>query len=200
MIWILYLILFILSFTLSVLGAQTWMFVTLLILFVASSSLALFYPLLWQKDAEKVKRYLLKSKQSYHRFLYAFLYEEESEAEMRLTKIKQTQARKYAEIMLFTQQERWEDVKGLLQTMKKSNLTHYYAAIVAMEEGRQKDYEQHKNQLKDPHYVTWLTVEELRRNGNKSEALSILEEQINTLGGLKLLSALHYKDKLQHKN
>jgi hypothetical protein len=156
--------------------------------------------LLWQEDAEKVKRYLLKSKQPYHRFLYAFLYEEESEAEMRLPKIKQTQARKYAEIMLFTQQERWEDVKELLQTMKKSDLTLYYSAIVAMEEGRQKDYEQHKNKLKDHHYVTWLTVEELRRKGNESEALSILEEQINTLGGLKLLSALHYRDKLQHTN
>ncbi|WP_137790862.1 hypothetical protein [Bacillus sp. E(2018)] len=198
MIWILYLMLFILSFTLSVLGAQTWMFVTLLILFVTGSVLSLFYPLLWQKDAEKVKRYLLKSKQPYHRFLYAFLYEEESEAEKRLTKIKQNQARKYAEVMLFTQQERWADVKELLQSMKKSNLTHYYAAIVAMEEGRQKEYEQHKIQLKDPHYVTWLTVEELRRNGNKNEALTILEKQIKTLGGLKLLSALHYKDKLQH--
>ncbi|MBH0169220.1 hypothetical protein [Fictibacillus sp. 18YEL24] len=200
MIWILYLTLFILSFTLSVLGAQTWMFITLLILFVASSFLALLYPLLWQKDAEKVKRYLLKSKQPYHRFLHAFLYEKEREAEMRLTKIKQVQSRKYAEILLFTQQERWADVKAHLQTMKKSNLTHYYAAIVAMEEGRQKDYEQHKNQQKDPHYVTWLTVEELRRNGDKNEALTILEKQIKTLGGLKLLSALHYKDKLQHTN
>ncbi|MQR94693.1 hypothetical protein [Fictibacillus phosphorivorans] len=200
MIWIIYLILFILSFTLSVLGAQTWVFVTLLVLFVAGTFLALLYPLIWQKDAEKVKRYLLKSKQPYHRFLYAFLYEEEREAETRLTKIKQAQAKKYAEIMLYTQQERWDDAKELLKNMKKSDLTLYYSAIVAMEEGRQADYEQHKNQLKDPHYVTWLTVEELRRKGNKNEALTILENQINTLGGLKLLSALHYKNKLQHSN
>ncbi|MBN3554122.1 hypothetical protein JYA63_07605 [Fictibacillus nanhaiensis] len=200
MIWILYLILFVLSFTLSVLGAPTWMFILLLILFVAASFLTLLYPLMWQKDAEKVKRYLLKSKQPYHRFLHAFLYEEESEAEARLTKIRQDQARKYAEIMLFTQQERWNDAKPLLKNMKKSDLTLYYSAIVAMEEGRLANYEKHKTQLKDPHYVTWLTVEELRRNGNKNEALTILEKQISTLGGLKLLSALHYKNKLQHSN
>ncbi|MGA4718414.1 hypothetical protein ACOZ9X_00280 [Fictibacillus nanhaiensis] len=43
-------------------------------------------------------------------------------------------------------------------------------------------------------------MKELRRNGNKNEALTILEKQINTLGGLKLLSALHYKEKLLHTN
>ncbi|MED1862523.1 hypothetical protein P4V41_03460 [Fictibacillus nanhaiensis] len=200
MIWIAYLILFFISLTLAVLEAPTWMFVTLLFLFVAGFFLALFYPLMWQKDAEKVKRYLLKSKQPYHRFLYAFLYEEESEAEARLAKIKQVQARKFAEIMLFTQQERWVEVKQLLQNMKKSELTLYYSAIVAMEEDRQAEYEEYKNQLKDPDYVTWLTAEEHRRNGNVNGALAIIDKQISTLGGLKLLSALHYKNKLQHSN
>ncbi|MGD6961040.1 hypothetical protein ACQCVB_02455 [Fictibacillus phosphorivorans] len=198
MIWILYLIFFILSLTLSILGASTWMFITLLLFFVAGSFLTLLYPLMWQKDAEQVKKYLLKSKQPYHRFLYAFLYEQESEAETKLTKIKQAQARKYAEIMLFTQQERWADVKELLQTMKKSDLTLYYSAIVAMEEDRQDEYENYKKQLKDRDYVTWLTVEEHRRNGNRDEAFAILDKHISTLGGLKLLSALHYKKKLLH--
>ncbi len=194
MIWA-YLILFAISILFAAIEVPVWGFIILLALFIAGLLLSQLYPLLWQKDPEKVKKYLKKSKQPYHRFLSAFLFEDEAEAENRLLQIKQATPRKYAELLLFTQQERWDELKQLLQGMKKNNLSLYYSAVVALEEGRTSDYEDYKNQLKDRDYVTWLSAEQKRREGNKETALTLIEKQLKTLRGLKILSAQHYINK-----
>ncbi|MGW6382980.1 hypothetical protein [Peribacillus butanolivorans] len=80
--------------------------------------------------------------------------------------------------------------------MKDNKDKSYYGAVISLHEGNQNSYNSYKEQIKDTVYLSWLEAEELVLEGNKNEAIAILDEQIKHLRGLKLLSAVHYRDSM----
>jgi hypothetical protein len=195
MIWA-YVFLFLASFVMAAFDLPKWCFVLVILAFFTWIILTRIYPLAWEKNAEKTKKFLQKSRHPYYRFIYELLYENEEKAENSLAKMKQKAVKDMAKVMLRTKQEKYEEAKSTLSGMKNNDFTFYYAAVIAQKQGNSQEYAASKSQIKDAAYLTWLEAEEKALAGKKEEALAIVENQIKTLRGLKLLTAIHYRDEL----
>ncbi|MGE6376985.1 hypothetical protein [Peribacillus muralis] len=195
MIWA-FVILFLAAFTMGLIGAPSWGPFILMFLFLAYLSRYYYYHVLFGKNADTIKHYLRKSKIPYYRFIYDLLYENEAEAEKTMNRIKQKTAKNHANIMLLTKQEKYKEAKALLSKMKANNFKFYYGAVISLHEGNQHAYNAYKEQIKDNVYLSWLDAEEYVLEGNTNEAIEIVDKQIKHLRGLKLLSAIHYRDSM----
>ncbi|AXN40685.1 hypothetical protein CN689_25865 [Peribacillus butanolivorans] len=195
MIWA-FIIFFLATFAMGVIGAPQCGLFVLLFLFLAYLFIFYYYPVLFGKNADKIKQYLRKSKISNYHFIYQLLYSNEAEAEKTLNRIKQKTARNHANVMLLTKQKKYKEAKAHLSKMKDNKDKSYYGAVISLHEGNQNSYNSYKEQIKDTVYLSWLEAEELVLEGYKNEAIAILDEQIKHLRGLKLLSAVHYRDSM----
>ncbi|WNB92613.1 hypothetical protein [Bacillus sp. NEB1478] len=195
MIWA-YVFLFLASFAMAALDFPKWSFIPVILAFFTWIVLTRIYPLVWEKDAEKVKRHLEKSRLPYYRFIFELLFENVDKAENSLAKIKQKAVKDMAKVMLWTKQQKYEEAKSVLSTMKNNDFKYYYGAVIAQKQENQQEYDEYKSRLKDAAYLTWLEAEEHAIAGHKDVAFAIVNEQIRTLKGLKLLSAIHYKETL----
>lgn len=98
---------------------------------------------------------------------------------------------------MLTRQNKYSEAKVLLPQLKENAYKWYYSALIAAYEGDQNQYEQDKSRIMDKTLLTFLTIEEMFKQGKKAEALTTaVEEQINKLKGLKLLTIVHYKEEL----
>ncbi|MDR7073253.1 hypothetical protein [Fictibacillus barbaricus] len=195
MIWA-YVFLFLASFVMAAFELPKWCFILVILAFFIWIILTRIYPLAWEKNAEKTKKFLKKSRHPYYRFIYELLYQDEEKAENSLAEIKQNAVKEMAKVMLWTKQEKYEEAKSTLSGMKNDDFKHYYTAVIAQKQGNLQEYAASKSQLNDAAYLTWLEAEEKALAGKKEEALGIVEDQMKTLRGLKLLTAIHYKDEL----
>ncbi|WP_340373587.1 hypothetical protein [Peribacillus sp. FSL E2-0218] len=195
MIWA-FIILFLAAFTMGLIGAPSWGLFILMFLFLAYLFRFYYYHVLFGKNAEKIKHYVSKSKIPHYRFIYQLLYGNEAEAEKTLNRIKQKTAKNQANVMLLTKQEKYKEAKELLSKMKDNKVKFYYGAVISLHEGNQHAYNSYKEQIKDNVYLSWLKAEEYVLEGNTNEAIEIVDKQIKHLRGLKLLSAVHYRDSM----
>ncbi|WP_285765945.1 hypothetical protein [Peribacillus sp. SI8-4] len=196
MIWA-FIMLFSAAFLMGVSGAPSWVSLILLFVFFVYLFMIYYYQVLFGKNAEKIKHYLRKSKIPNFHFVYQLLYGNETEAEKTRNRIKQKISKNHATVMLLTKQEKYKEAKELLAKMKDNEFKFYYGAVIALHEGNQNAYYFYKKQIKDTVHLSWLKAEEYVIEGNKNEAMEIVNEQIKHLRGLKLLSAVHYRDSME---
>ncbi|KAB2332282.1 hypothetical protein F7731_17070 [Cytobacillus depressus] len=197
-IW-LYILLFFIALLMGFVGAPQWIVNIVFILFVFVILYILFYPILFEKDLKKIMRFLRKSKQSHYQFIYHMFNGDMQVAEKSIERIRSKQLKNIDKIMLLVKQERFTDAKALLPQLRNSVYKWYYSAAIALEEKDEEAYKKFKSHLKDPIYISWLEMEEKVRLGRKDEALAMLDEQMATLRGLKLLSAAQYQKELEER-
>lgn len=149
-----------------------------------------YYPVLFERDVDKIMNFLRKSKQAHYRFIYHFFNGDAEEAEKALFRIRSNQMKVISYLMLLSKQKRYNEVKKLLYQMKDNVYKWYYGAAIALQLGDHSTYEHYKARVKDPVYRTWLEAEEKVREGKKEKALNLLDEQIPKLRCLKLLPAI----------
>ena len=191
-----YFILFILSFILSSLGAPTWSLVLLFILFALSHLIKQFYPILFEKNVNKILAFLQKSKHKQYQFTYHFMQGEIDEAEKTLKQIKPQSLQTISAIMLLAKQKQYNEAKNLLPNLKDNEFKWYYGAMLSLKLKELEPYKDYKARVKNPINRSWLEMEELLSDGKKSEVLVLLDRQIETLRGLKLLSAHAYRQEI----
>ncbi|WP_445489579.1 hypothetical protein [Niallia sp. 03133] len=166
------------------------------ILFVVATIYFSFYPILFEKEVKKILQFLKKSRQPYNRFLYFLYIGDEKEAENLLNRIRYKEVKNISQIILLSKQKKFDKAKELLPLMKESKNKWYYTAALALEEGDLATYQTNKDLIKDELLLTWLNIENKRKQGEETEALHMLDKVIPTLRGLKLLSALQYKKEI----
>ncbi|WP_316568968.1 hypothetical protein [Neobacillus sp. YIM B06451] len=190
-----YLGLFILAFTMGMLDFSPFLTFLAVALYIIVS-IPYIMPLLWSKDTKRMFAYLQKSRNLYYRFLYYLLNGETDSAAQIANKMRAGYIKDMAHAMLYLKEKQFGDARGLLLKMKEGTFKHYYLAVIALEEGDETGYNNHRGQVADKDYRTWLEVEEHAIMGNYSEALSLLDTHISKLRGIKLLSATYYRDEL----
>ncbi|ALC90454.1 hypothetical protein AM500_12155 [Bacillus sp. FJAT-18017] len=156
-------------------------------------------PLFWSKNTNRMMNYLKKSHNAYYRFLYRFLNGEQEEAEKIVGDMRKGKIKTLAKVMLLIKQEHYSEARKLLETIRNGSFKDYYLAAAAHGEGKIEDYHTYKDKVKDADFKKWLEIEELVRTGNKEEAQELLDEQISTLRGMKLLSAIHYRQEMENR-
>lgn len=182
------------AFAMGVIGVPQWGFFIIMFLFAAYIFIYYYYPVLFEKNPDKIKNHLRRSKKPNVQFVYHLLYGSEIEADKSLSRIKQETARNMFNVMLLTKQKKYKEAKAILTKMKDNKYKSYYGAVISLHEGNHSSYNSYKEQIKDRVCLTWLKSEEKVLEGNKKEAISILDDQIKSLRGLNLLSAIHYRN------
>ncbi|MDE3839045.1 hypothetical protein C0966_06625 [Bacillus methanolicus] len=71
MVW-LFLLLLIASFFMGVFDVPQWIFLLVFIPFVSALLYMSYYPVLFERDVDKIMNFLRKSKQAHYRFIYHF--------------------------------------------------------------------------------------------------------------------------------
>lgn len=191
-----YIVLFILAFILSLLDAPLWNSILIFIIFVLYYLTTQFYPLLFEKNVDKILDFLKKSKNKQHQFTYQFMKGNTYEATQLLEQIKPKSSRNISAILLLTKQERYDEANNLLPELKDNEYKWYYGAIISLRLGKFELYEDYKARVKNPINHSWIEMEKLLSEGKKAEVLSLLDKQLLTLRGLRLLSAYHYKKEI----
>lgn len=180
----------------GVFDVPQWIFLLVFIPFVLALLFMSYYPVLFERDVNKIMNFLRKSKQAHYQFIYHFFNGDVEEAERALLRIRSNQMKVISYLMLLSKQKRYNEAKELLYQMNDNVYKWYYSAAIALHLDDHITYQQYKARVKDPVYRTWLEAEEKVREGKKTEALNILDEQIPKLRGLKLLSAIQYRKEI----
>ncbi len=191
-----YIVLFILAFILSLLNAPTWSFILLFFIFVLYYLNMQFYPLLLEKDVNKILDFLKTSRNKQHQFTYHFMQGNTYEAEQLLKQIKPKSLRDISTIMLLAKQKQYNEAKVLFSKLKENEYKWYYGAIISLNLGELDVFEKYKARIKNPVNISWIDMEQLLSEGKKAEVLSLLDKQLPRLRGLKLLSAYTYKKEI----
>jgi hypothetical protein len=191
-----FVLLFFVAVTLGFLQIPLW--ISLIVIVSFSIFIFMMNPLLFGKDADKMMDYLRKSKHPYYKFLYHFLQGNLEVAEKSIDRISK-RYKDISKVMLFAKQERNEEAIALLENMKDNGYKWYYRSAIALQENDLKTYEINKSKIKDPVLHTWLEVEEKRLAGKVQDAIQMIDEQIPKLKGIKLLSAVYYREELNQE-
>lgn len=169
----------------------------ILILFVIGILYLTMYPILFERDIEKVKGFLKKSNQAYYQFIYYLFDGDEEEAANQIQKIKNKQLKNINHVLLLTKQKKYEEAKQMLSYSKDNVYKWYYGAVIALEQGNKEDYELYKSKIKEPLYLFFLELEEMVKDGKKEQVIPLLNDKMKELRGLKLLTAAHYKKEIE---
>jgi hypothetical protein len=198
MVW-LFVLLVLSSFFMGLLNAPQWVMFIVFILFVIGVMYITLYPVLYEKNINKILEFLKKSKNAHYHFLLNLYNGNIEEAEKALKGIKSEQLKYFAKIALLNYQNRFIDAKAYLSKLKESESKWYYSAAIALEENDLNTYEENLSFIKDPLNRSFLDIEVKMRSGEKQQALAMLEEHIRKLRGLKLLTAVQYKKELEQR-
>ncbi|MGG4448984.1 hypothetical protein [Brevibacillus porteri] len=117
-----------------------------------------------------VERYVKHSKQPYYRFLYAYLHDNEAEAEKELAKMTSDKLRAYITIVVELHRGNYDLVEKALGKIDSSEHRHYYSAHIALLKNDQDAYNQHRAEIKNRIYQLSLDAEVAYHQGNMAEA------------------------------
>ncbi|RDU35730.1 hypothetical protein DRW41_16440 [Neobacillus piezotolerans] len=193
-----YLGLFMIAFLMGMLDVPSF-FTFLAVALYIILSVPYIMPILWSKDPERMYAYLKKSRNLFYRFLYFYLKEDIESANQIAGKMRPGKLKDMALVMLDLKQKRYGEARKILTNIKDGVFKHYYLAVISLEEGDESGYAAHREKVTDRDYRTWLEIEELAKRGKFSEALSLVDTQISILRGIKLLSAIHYRNELVNR-
>ncbi|WP_059170541.1 hypothetical protein [Bacillus sp. FJAT-27445] len=159
-------------------------------------SIPFIMPLIWSKNPAKMLDYLRKSRSPYYKFLYLFFSEEYEPAEKIARAMRPGKIKDMALAMLYLKQKQFAEAKEILAGMKEGTFKNYYFAVIALEEGDHSEFVRLKEKVSDSDYRRWLDIEELAYQRKFAEAISMMDADISRLKGIKLLSAIKYREEL----
>jgi hypothetical protein len=181
---------------LGLMQAPVWLFILVNLVFLLVFMLKSFYPVLFEKDPEKIMAFMKKSKQPQFQFYYYFFNDEFEEAEDKLHKIKSPFYQKLNHVNLLVKRKQYDEAEEMARGLKDNMYKWYSLAGIVIEQGDRESYRDYKEKVRNPFYRRLLELEEMVHDGKKEMVLSELENMIPNLRGLKLLSVIQYKQDL----
>ena len=193
MIWF-FIVIFFADLILGFMQAPVWAVIVVNLIIIGIYMYKSFYPVLFEKNPEKIMDYLKNSKHPHFQFYYYFFNDQLEDAENILPKIKSPNYRQLNEVNLLIKREQYEEAKEQANSLKKYKW--YSLAGIAIEQGERESYKVYKEKEKDPFYRKLLELEERVQEGKKEKVLAEIDNMIPELRGLKLLSITQYKKDL----
>ncbi|WP_226678226.1 hypothetical protein [Mesobacillus jeotgali] len=176
--------------------APVWLFILVNLVFLMAFMSKSFYPVLFEKDPDKIMTFMRKSKQPQFQFYYHFFNDELEEAEDKLPKIKSPFYQKLNHVNLLIKRKQYDEAEELASGLKDNMYKWYSLAGIALEQDDRESYRNYKEKVRNPFYQRLLELEEMVHDGKKEMVLAELENMIPALRGLKLLSVIQYKQDL----
>ncbi|GED59502.1 hypothetical protein ABER61_15490 [Brevibacillus formosus] len=157
----------------------------------------------FSSNMNTVERYVKNSKQPYYRFLYAYLHDNEAEAEKELVKLTSDKLRAYITVVVELHRDNYDLVENALGKIDSSEHRHYYSAHLALLKNNQDDYNQHRSAIKNRIYQLLLDAEVAYHQGNMAEAEQYGQLAIAKSKGVQkylLIKTLEKSKRSQHRN
>ncbi|WLR54537.1 hypothetical protein LC048_19235 [Mesobacillus subterraneus] len=176
--------------------APLWQFILVNLVFIAAFMLKGFYPVLFEKDPDKIMTFMKKSKHPQFQFYYYFFQDQLEEAEDKLHKIKSPFYQKLNHVNLLIKRRQFDEAEEMARGLKDNMYKWYTLAGVAIEQGHRASFGEYKEKVRNPFYRRLLELEEMVHDGDKDKVLAELEDMIPNLRGVKLLSVIQYKQDL----
>ncbi|ESU31927.1 hypothetical protein G3A_14020 [Bacillus sp. 17376] len=185
---------------LGLMQAQVWLVILVNLVIFLVSMFKSFYPVLFEKDPDKIMSFMKKSKQPQFQFYYYFFNDQLDEAEDKLHKIKSPFYQKLNHVNLLGKRKQYDEAEEMARGLKDNMYKWYSLAGIAIEQGNRESYRNYKEKVRNPFYRRLLELEEMVHDGKKEMVLAELESMIPNLRGLKLLSVIQYKQDLLKRN
>ncbi|MBT2639835.1 hypothetical protein [Bacillus sp. ISL-39] len=187
---------FLADLLLGFLQAPVWLFILVNLVFIVVFMLKSFYPVLFEKNPEKIMDFMKKSKHPQFQFYYYFFNDELEEAEDKLQKMKSPFQQKLNHVNLLVKRKQYDLAEEMAKGLKDNMYKWYSLAGIAIEQGDRESYRKYKEKVRNPFYRRLLELDELVHDGKKEKVLNELEDMIPNLRGAKLLSVIQYKQDL----
>lgn len=187
---------FLADLVLGFMQAPVWAFIVVNVIFIGVYMFKSFYPVLFEKNPEKVMSYLKNSKHPHFQFAYYFFNDELEEAENKLHQIKSPNYKRLNHVNLLAKRKQFAEAEEMAKGLKDNVYKWYTLAGIAIEQGDRELYQTCKEKVRDPFYRKLMEMEELVQDGEKEKAISELDHMIPGLRGSKLLSVIHYRQEL----
>jgi len=169
------------------------------ILFIGLFIFRALFPFIFEKRVDKILQALNRSRSPQQQFLYYLFQDDLEKAEEQLKKIRSRQAAVISQVLLLSKQERFNEAKELLPSLKDGKHKAYYTAAIALELGCLEDYEQNKQLIQDDLLLFHLEVAYISKNGQIDKAIKKLDEKIPSLKGMKLLATIQERTALKKR-
>lgn len=187
---------FLADLLLGFMQASIWAFIVVNLIFLGVFMFKSFYPILFEKNPEKVMEYLKKSKHPHFQFFYYFFNDQLDEAENKLHQIKSPNYKRLNHMNLLVKRKQFDEAEEMAKGLKDNVYKWYSLAGIAIEQGDVESFATYKEKVRNPFYRKLLEMEERVQDGKKEEVISELEKMIPNLRGSKLLSVIQYKQDL----
>ncbi|WP_312113410.1 hypothetical protein [Brevibacillus reuszeri] len=128
------------------------------------------YILKFSTNMNTVERYVKNSKHPYYRFLYAYLHDNDADAEKELAKITSDKLRVYITILIELGRGNYDLVEKNLNKFHSKEHRDYYSAHLALLKNSQDVYNEHRSGVKNRIYQLSLDAEMAYQQGNTVEA------------------------------
>jgi hypothetical protein len=195
MVWF-FIAIFLADLLLGFMHAPVWAFILVNLVFLLISMFKSFYPVLFEKDPEKILNFMKNSKHPHFQFFYYFFIDELEEAEDRLHKIKSPFYQRLSHVNLLVKRKQFDEAEQLASGLKDGMYKWYSLAGIAMEQGDRESYRKYKEKVRNPFHRRLLEMDEMVHDGQKEKVLAELESMIPNLRGSKLLGVIQYKQDL----
>lgn len=178
--------------------APVWLFILVNLVFIAVFMLKNIYPVLFEKNPEKIMDFMKKSKYPQLQFYYYLFNDELEEAEDRLNKIKSPFYQRLNHVNLLVKRKQYDEAEEMARGLRDNMYKWYSLAGIALEQGDRESFGKYKEKVRNPFYRRLLELDEMVHDGDgkKEKVLVELENMIPDLRGTKLLSVIQYRKDL----
>jgi hypothetical protein len=176
--------------------APVWAFILVNLIFILIFMFKSFYPVLFEKDPEKVMNFMKNSKHPHFQFFYYFFNDQLEEAENKMHQVKSPFYKRLNHVNLLVKRKQYGEAEEMAKGLKNNMYKWYSLAGIALEQGERESYKEYKEKVRNPFHRRILEMEEMVQDGEKEKVLSDLENMIPNLRGSKLLSVIQYKQDL----
>jgi hypothetical protein len=188
--------LFLADLILGFMEAPVWLFILVNLVFILLFMFKSFYPVVFEKDPEKVMNFMKNLKHPHFQFFYYFFNDQLEEAESKMRQIKSPFYKKLNHVNLLVKRKQYDEAEEMAKGLKDNMYKWYSLAGIAIEQGDRESFWKYKGKVRNPFYRRLMELEEMVHDGKKETVLAELDEIIPKLRGSKLLSVIQYKKDL----
>lgn len=191
--------LFLADLILGFMQAPVLLFVLVNLIFILLFMYKSFYPVVFEKDPEKIMNFMKNSKHPHFQFYYYFFNDRLEEAEDKMHQIKSPFYKKLNHVNLLVKRKRYVEAEEMAKGLKDNMYKWYSLAGIAIEQGDRENYRKYKDKVRNPFHRRLLEMDEMVHDGEKETVLAELDDMIPRLRGSKLLSVIQYKKDLVNR-
>lgn len=167
MVWF-FIAIFLADFLLGFMHAPVWAFILVNLIVLLLFMFKSFYPVVFEKDQEKVMNFMKNSKHPHFQFFYYFFNDQLEEAESKMRQIKSPFYKKLNHVNLLVKRKQFDEAEEIATGLKDNMYKWYSLAGISIEQGDRESYRKYKEKVRSPFHRRLLEMDEMVHDGKKA--------------------------------